>query len=32
MGFPDRIERSINVAHPPPKVWEVITTAQGLRR
>ena len=30
MGFPDRIERSINVAHPPAKVWEAITTAEGL--
>ena len=30
MGFPDRIERSINVAHPPTKVWEAITTAEGL--
>jgi uncharacterized protein YndB with AHSA1/START domain len=30
MGFPDRIERSINVAHPPAKVREAITTAEGL--
>jgi uncharacterized protein YndB with AHSA1/START domain len=30
MGFPDRIERSVNVAHPPAKVWEAITTAEGL--
>jgi uncharacterized protein YndB with AHSA1/START domain len=30
MGFPDRIERSISVAHPPAKVWEAITTAEGL--
>jgi uncharacterized protein YndB with AHSA1/START domain len=30
MGFPDRIERSINVAHPPAKVWEALTTAEGL--
>src|SRR6266511_2628574 len=30
MGFPDRIERSINVAHPPAKVWHAITTADGL--
>jgi uncharacterized protein YndB with AHSA1/START domain len=30
MGFPDRIERSISVARPPAKVWEAITTAEGL--
>ena len=30
MGFPDRIKRSINVAHPPAKVWQAITTAEGL--
>jgi uncharacterized protein YndB with AHSA1/START domain len=30
MGFPDRIERSVSVAHPPAKVWEAITTAEGL--
>jgi uncharacterized protein YndB with AHSA1/START domain len=30
MGFPDRIERSIVVAHPPTKVWQAITTAEGL--
>ena len=30
MGFPDRIERSISVAHPPAKVWDAITTADGL--
>src|SRR6266550_6019066 len=30
MGFPDRIERSISVAHPPATVWEAITTAEGL--
>lgn len=30
MSFPDRIERSISVAHPPAKVWEAITTAEGL--
>jgi predicted metal-binding membrane protein len=29
VGFPDRIERSISVAHPPAKVWEAITTAEG---
>jgi uncharacterized protein YndB with AHSA1/START domain len=30
MGFPDRIERSISVAHSPDKVWEALTTAEGL--
>jgi len=30
MSFPDRIERSISIAHPPAKVWEAITTAEGL--
>jgi uncharacterized protein YndB with AHSA1/START domain len=30
MGFPDRIERSINVAHPPTTVWQALTTAEGL--
>ena len=30
MGFPDRIERSIDVAHPPAKVWQALTTAEGL--
>jgi uncharacterized protein YndB with AHSA1/START domain len=30
MGFPDRIERSIEVAHPPTKVWRALTTAEGL--
>jgi uncharacterized protein YndB with AHSA1/START domain len=30
MGFPDRIERSIDVAHPPTKVWQALTTAEGL--
>jgi uncharacterized protein YndB with AHSA1/START domain len=30
MGFPDRIERTISVAHPPEKVWAAITTAEGL--
>lgn len=30
MGFPDRIERSIDLAHPPAKVWQAITTAEGL--
>ncbi|RFU36736.1 ATPase [Actinomadura logoneensis] len=30
MGFPDRIERSIDLAHPPAKVWDALTTADGL--
>jgi uncharacterized protein YndB with AHSA1/START domain len=29
MGFPDRIERSISIAHPRRR-WEAITTAEGL--
>ena len=30
MGFPDRIERTVEIAHPPDKVWAAITTAEGL--
>jgi len=30
MGFPDRIERVIEIAHPPAKVWAALTTAEGL--
>ena len=30
MGFPDRIERTLELAHPPEKVWAALTTAQGL--
>ncbi len=30
MGFPDRIERTLEVAHPPDKVWSALTTAEGL--
>ena len=30
MGFPDRIERSVEVAHPPEKVWAALTTVEGL--
>jgi uncharacterized protein YndB with AHSA1/START domain len=30
MGFPDRIERTIELAHPPEKVWAALTTAEGL--
>jgi uncharacterized protein YndB with AHSA1/START domain len=30
MGFPDRIERVVQIAHPPAKVWAALTTAEGL--
>jgi uncharacterized protein YndB with AHSA1/START domain len=30
MAFPDRIERTIDLAHPREKVWAAITTAEGL--
>ena len=30
MGFPDRIERTVDLAHPPAKVWTALTTAEGL--
>src|SRR4051794_11269952 len=30
MGFPDRIERTIELAHPPERVWTALTTAEGL--
>jgi uncharacterized protein YndB with AHSA1/START domain len=30
MGFPDRIERSMELAHPPAQVWAAITTPEGL--
>jgi uncharacterized protein YndB with AHSA1/START domain len=30
MSFPDRIERTMEVAHPPGKVWAALTTAEGL--
>jgi uncharacterized protein YndB with AHSA1/START domain len=30
MGFPDRIERTITLAHPPERVWQALTTAEGL--
>jgi uncharacterized protein YndB with AHSA1/START domain len=29
-GFPDRIERSIDLAHPPARVWAALTTSDGL--
>ncbi len=30
MGFPDRIERTVEVPHPPGRVWAALTTAEGL--
>ena len=30
MGFPDRIERTVEIAHPPATVWAALTTAEGL--
>jgi uncharacterized protein YndB with AHSA1/START domain len=30
MAFPDRIERTVQVARPPEKVWAALTTAEGL--
>ena len=30
MGFPDRIERTVRLAHPPRAVWAALTTAEGL--
>jgi uncharacterized protein YndB with AHSA1/START domain len=30
MGFPDRIERVVEIAHPPSTVWTALTTAEGL--
>ena len=30
MPFPDRIERTIEIAHPPARVWAALTTAEGL--
>lgn len=31
MGFPDRIERTVELAHRPEVVWHALTTADGLR-
>ena len=28
--FPDRIERTLDLAHPPHTVWAALTTAEGL--
>jgi uncharacterized protein YndB with AHSA1/START domain len=30
MGFPDRIERTVQIAHPPSEVWVALTTPEGL--
>jgi uncharacterized protein YndB with AHSA1/START domain len=30
MAFPDRITRTIEVAHSPDQVWAALTTAEGL--
>lgn len=30
MAFPDRIERVVEIAHPPATVWAALTTAEGL--
>jgi uncharacterized protein YndB with AHSA1/START domain len=30
MAFPDRIERTLELPHPPATVWAALTTAEGL--
>jgi uncharacterized protein YndB with AHSA1/START domain len=30
MAFPDRIERTLELAHPPAAVWAALTTSEGL--
>jgi uncharacterized protein YndB with AHSA1/START domain len=30
MGFPDRIERTVELTHPPARVWAALTTSEGL--
>ena len=30
MAFTDRIERTVEIAHPPTRVWAALTTAEGL--
>lgn len=30
MGFPDRIERTVEIPHPPDTVWAALTTSEGL--
>src|SRR5438876_6858314 len=30
MAFPDRIQRTVEIAHPPASVWAALTTAEAL--
>ena len=30
MGFPDRVERTVELPHPREAVWAALTTAEGL--
>lgn len=30
MAFPDRIERTLELDHSPERVWQALTTAEGL--
>lgn len=30
MGFPDHIVRTVEISHPPQRVWTALTTAEGL--
>jgi uncharacterized protein YndB with AHSA1/START domain len=30
VAFPDRIERTVRLSHPPERVWQALTTAEGL--
>lgn len=30
MAFPDRIDRSVQLAYPPATVWAALTTPEGL--
>ncbi len=30
MPIPDRIERTVELAHPPQRVWDALTSAEGL--
>jgi uncharacterized protein YndB with AHSA1/START domain len=30
VGFPDQIERTVELTHPPARVWAALTTAEGL--
>ena len=31
MAFPDRIERTVELTHPPATVWAALTTAEESR-